>query len=139
MKNSLVELRKQAEEAVHDMPEGDLKVKAFETILAHLLSGNTGKGTEPASTNSKPRPKQDAAVPTAPKSLVERILSLKAEGFFNSQRSIAEIRQELKKNGWVYPVTSMSGALQSLTQKKELRRDKPDDDEGRKGWKYSNW
>src|SRR5437879_4874659 len=32
-------LRKQAEEAIADMPEGPLKVKAFEVILSRLLEG----------------------------------------------------------------------------------------------------
>ena len=137
MKNALVELRKQAEQAVHDMPEGPLKVKAFETILAHLLSGNVGKSGDE---NGKPKSKKgETGADAPPKSLSERILSLKGEGFFGSQKSIAEIRQGLKKNGWNYPVTSLSGPLQSLVQKKELRRERVDEDEGRKGWKYSNW
>ena len=121
------------------MPEGVLKVKAFETILTHLLSGDVGKRVQSVS-KGKPRPTQKGeAVPTAPNSLTERILSLKGEGFFSSQRSITEIRQELKKNGWHYPVTSMSGPLQRLVQKRELRREQADDgDEERKGYVYSN-
>ncbi len=39
MSKELIEIRKQAEAAVHDMPEGELKTKAFETILTHLLFG----------------------------------------------------------------------------------------------------
>ena len=140
MKDALVELRKQAEQAVHGMPDGALKVKAFETILAHLLSGSAAHTAETGNGNGKTRSKKsEAATKEPPRSLAERILSLKAEGFFGSQKSIAEIRQELKKNGWHYPVTSMSGTLQSLVQKKHLRRERGDDEERRKGWKYSNW
>jgi len=139
MKNSLVEIRKQAEQAVHGMADGDLKVKAFETILNHLLSGNAGgPAASVAGADAKASPKQKGTAPKAPKSFGERVLSLKADGFFTEQRSIAEIRQELKKNGWHYPVTSMSGPLQSLVQKKSLRRERVDEKEGRKGWKYSN-
>jgi hypothetical protein len=138
MKNDLVELRKQAEQAVRDMPEGDLKVKAFETILAHLLSGNTGRAAAPSDGKSKVALKQKESVPASPKSLGDRVLFLKTEGFFISQRSITEIRDELKKNGWHYPVTSMSGPLQSLVQNRKLRREKVGDGEDRKGWKYSN-
>jgi hypothetical protein len=140
MKNSLVEIRKEAELAVHGMADGDLKVKAFETILNHLLSGNAGTPAvaSSAATNGKSPTKQKDTAPRAPKSFGERVLSLKADGFFAEQRSIAEIRQELKKNGWHYPVTSMSGPLQSLVQKKSLRRERVDEKEGRKGWKYSN-
>ena len=35
----LIDLRKAAERAVAEMPDGELKVKAFEVILAHLLGG----------------------------------------------------------------------------------------------------
>jgi hypothetical protein len=141
MKNTLVELRRQAEQAVHDMPDGDLKVQAFETILSHLLSGNAGRHAETGNGNGKAQSKKKSESTTTepPKSLPERILFLKAEGFFGSQKSIAEIKQELKKNGWHHPVTSMSGPLQSLVQKRELRREHVNEGEGRKGWKYSNW
>ncbi|MGH9498173.1 MAG: hypothetical protein ACRD3L_03450 [Terriglobales bacterium] len=140
MKNTLVEIRKEAEQAVHGMADGDLKVKAFETILNHLLSGNVPAPSHAgaATKANKPSPKQKDTMQKAPKSFGERVLSLKDDGFFAEQRSIAEIRQELKKNGWHYPVTSMSGPLQSLVQKKSLRRERVDEKEGRKGWKYSN-
>lgn len=36
---TLLELRKKAEKAVADMSDGPLKVKAFEVILANLLTG----------------------------------------------------------------------------------------------------
>jgi hypothetical protein len=146
MTSTLVELRKQAEQAVQGMPEGDLKVKAFETILTHLLSSSTSSGTGKSSppaggspaTRSKAQSKQKDAAPKVPRSVCDRILFLKSEDFFASQRSIADIRAELKKNGWHYPVTSLSGRLQLLVQKRELRREQTDDVEGRKGWKYSN-
>jgi len=143
MKSNLVELRKQAEQAVQDMAEGDLKVKAFETILAHLLSAGTGRPSSPvlsggrAGSSSKGHLKQKEGSPQVPRSVGDRVLFLKSEDFFASQRSIADIRIELKKNGWHYPVTSLSGPLQSLVQKRELRREQTND-EGGKGWKYSN-
>ena len=34
----LIELRKQAEKAVQDMPDSEFKLKAFEVILNHLLA-----------------------------------------------------------------------------------------------------
>jgi hypothetical protein len=140
MKNNLVELRKQAEQAVHDMPDGDLKVKAFETFLQHLLSGNAGGRPLPVGVGKKSSQKQkpETATPQIPKSFGDRVLSLKTEGFFAEQRSIGDIRQELKKNGWHYPLTSMSGPLQRLVQNRELRRERVDDEGSRKGWKYSD-
>jgi hypothetical protein len=38
----LVALRKEAEKAIAEMPDGDLKVKAFEVILGHLLGPPNG-------------------------------------------------------------------------------------------------
>lgn len=135
MKNTLVDLRKQAEQAVQDMPESELKTKAFETILSHLLSTKDGHTAESDNGSEKPRSnKTESETKHPPTTLPERILSLKADGFFSSQRSIAEIREELKKNGWHHPVTSMSGPLQFLVQKKHLRRERIDG-----SWKYSNW
>src|SRR5437016_2551280 len=128
IKNSLVEVRKQAEQAVRDMPDGDLKVKAFETILTHLLSNSTDRqaplSTTSTSGGSKGQSKKKETVSQVPKSAGDRILFLKTEDFFTTQRSIAEIRLELKKNGWHYPVTSLSGTLQSLVQKRQLRRER---------------
>jgi hypothetical protein len=141
MTSALVELRKQAEDAVRDMPEGDLKVTAFETFLKHLLSGNAGRvaaRSGGAAASSKGQSKSKDSAPEVPRSMGDRIRFLKTEGFFGPQRSIADIRSELKKNGWHYPVTSMSGQLQRLVQSRELRREQAVDDEGRKGWKYSN-
>jgi hypothetical protein len=139
MSKALVEIRKQAEAAVHDMPDGELKTKAFETILAHLLS-NAGDGNkgEPAPGKGPTRPPKKQIPDKAPTTAVERILMLKAGKFFDSQKSIAEVREELKKHGWHYPVTTLSGRLQAIVQKRELRREKVTDEDQRSGWKYSN-
>jgi hypothetical protein len=139
MQSHLVELRKQAEQAVDGMPDGDLKVKAFETILSHLLASKPHAAPAPKSELAL-RTKANTAEPAAnsPSSLGARIQHLATEGFFASQRSIDDIRQELKKNGWHYPVTSISGPLQLLVQKRILRRENVLQEEGKKGWKYSN-
>lgn len=146
MPNNIVDLRKQAEKAVEDMPEGSLKTTAFQTILTHLLSAqglpegvsNKGKSPDKRSVQSAASGKGAAKTTTTPASFADRVLLLKTEGFFSIQRSIAEIRNELKKFGWHYPVTSMSGPLQAMVQRRELRREHVHDDNGRKGWRYSN-
>lgn len=138
MTNNLVELRKRAEQSVQGMPDGDLKVKAFETILTHLLSSDTGGEKRRAAPDNKAASEDKAKSGKLPVSATERLLFLKGDGFFSAQRSIAEIRQELKKNGWHYPVTSLSGPLQVLVQQRKLRRERAEDERGRKGWRYSN-
>jgi len=138
MKSSLVEIRKQAQDAVRDMPDGEIKTKAFETILTHLLSTSGTAEPQPPRQRNTPRQREAASTGATPNSCAGRMLFLKGEGFFKSQRSIADIRVELKKNGWHYPVTSLSGPLQSLVQKRQLRRENAEGEKGRKGWKYSN-
>src|SRR6266446_6426762 len=120
----LIELRKQAEDAVQTMPDGDMKVKAFEVILAHLLSGGESV-TSQTEVRGSPQPGEEgkrragrAPSPTAS----GRILVLRDEGYFKSQRTIGEVREELSAHGWHYPVTSLSGPLQSLVRQQDLRR-----------------
>ncbi|SRR6266446_9766163 len=142
MSKELIEIRKQAEAAVHDMPEGELKTKAFETILTHLLSNVDSankKDRGPAAAKVTPQIKEKGhPVGKVPTTAEERIVFLKGENFFDTQKSIGEIRQELKKSGWHYATTALSGPLQSLVQKRQLRREKAADDKQRAGWKYSN-
>jgi hypothetical protein len=57
-----------------------------------------------------------------PKSCSERIVSLREEGFFKGPRTLGQIRSELQMRGWTYPITSLSGPMQKLVQKRELRR-----------------
>ncbi len=47
MPERLVELRKRAEGAVQDMPEGELKIKAFEIAFTHLLTTDNSGGPSP--------------------------------------------------------------------------------------------
>jgi hypothetical protein len=125
---TIVDLRKQAEEAVADMAEGSLKVKAFEVVLERLLAAEQGSASHPE-IRKGPIPKQTSAIgpkdevkPKTPTSCPERILVLRDEGFFKIPRTISEIRDELRVLGWTYPVTSISGPLQRLAQRRDLRR-----------------
>jgi hypothetical protein len=138
MKNKLVELRKEAEQSVSDMKDGPLKVKAFETILEHLLALNADEVAPQTAAKPKAQQKSQTTTTNNPETAPDRILSLKEAGFFKSQRSIAEIRQELRRNGWNYEVTSLSGPLQSLVSKRALRRENVEGENGKKAWKYSN-
>jgi hypothetical protein len=117
----LLEVRKEAEKAVADMADGDLKLKAFEVILSHLLGTPEGTGKGPAKTSSDAAAtpaKQAAKARTA----AARILVLRNEGFFKNQRPMGEISDELAAHGWHYALTSLSGTLIALAQRQELRR-----------------
>lgn len=135
---TLLELRKQAEQAVSDMSDGDLKLKAFEVILGHLLAPNDT--SEPAPAKAGKEPAKKANVREAGRqadSLIGRVLVLRDEGFFKAQRALGEIRDELQAHGWHYPLTTLSGSMQNLVRKRELRRQRLATGK-KKVWKYSN-
>lgn len=135
--DKLKEIRKKAQEATDDMPEGELKTKAFEVILQHLLASESPhKSNEiaPAPTPAHSKGKQAKKQPGSTKS---RTLLLKDEGFFAIPRSIVEIKSELQAHGWILPMTSLSGPLQELVQSRELRRIR-EQGARRKVWKYVN-
>lgn len=136
----LVDMRRQAEEAVSDMPDGELKLKAFEVILNSLLQGQERTADGEGSTSAIPvqeRKKRQANRAGTPTSKVERILVFKSESFFEKLRTIGEVREHLATRGWHYPVTALSGPMQELVQRRELRRQKMPEGK-RKVWKYCN-
>jgi hypothetical protein len=130
--SSVIEARKKAEHAVADMPEGDLKVKAFEVILNRLLSAGEDASSAAGLTPSKRHAGSEAVgrhpelghqTDAEPSSAPARVLHLKVEGFFGNQRGIGEIRRELQTHGWRYPLTALSGTLMKLVRTRELRRE----------------
>ncbi len=133
----IIELRKQAEKAVADMQDGEFKLKAFEVILNHLLSPGKPESTSDSPAVPKTGAKRQRSVDKDAESAAGRILVLKDEGFMSSPKSISEIRAELQAHGWHYPVTTLSGELIKLVQKRKLRRQKGKI--GKKNiWLYTN-
>ena len=134
----LIELRKQAEKAVQDMPDGEFKLKAFEVILNHLLAPGKAQLTSESQAEA---PQRKAVVNEAEDSDAQstqgRILVLKAEGFFKKPQSIGQTRSELAARGWLYPVTPLSGELIQLVQKRKLRRHRGKEG-NRQVWLYTN-
>jgi hypothetical protein len=59
------------------------------------------------------------------------VTNLKEDGFFEKPRSLADIAKALEEQGYLYPVTTLSGIVLGLVQKGTLRRKKV---EGR--WAY---
>jgi len=132
--NTLIEARKKAELAVAEMPEGELRVEAFKLILNRLLAdgGRHHRGKD-RKTKHQNEPLEDAV----PRSAPSRILELKSEGFFDEQRGIGEVREELQTHGWRYDVTDLSGPLMKLVRERELRRSKVKDG-NKTTYKYFN-
>ncbi len=59
------------------------------------------------------------------------VIGLKEDGFFDKPKGLAEIEKALQEKGYLYPVTTLSGGVLGLVQKKLLGRRKT---EGR--WVY---
>jgi len=127
---TLVAARQKAEEAVAAMPDGPLKLKAFEVILGSLLAGASPTAAIPSSQKQEDRRRQ----PTT--SLPDRIEALAQEGFLSEPRSLSEVQVKLAEHGWHYPQTNLSTPLVRLVRQRRLRR-LPAMFGGKRIWKYS--
>lgn len=56
----------------------------------------------------------------------DRVANLKEEGFFNQPKSLSTVAAELEKSGYLYPVTTLSGVMLGLVQRRLLTRVKKD-------------
>ena len=140
-KPDYADLVAQAERAVEAVKNPELKRVAFEKVLDDLLGGHH-VGTQGSASGGQSRTK--AAVPAAgpkskkggPQAYVEEMV---AEGFFKKPKTIAEVKSELLNRGHHIPITSLSGPLQKLCQKKTLRRQKGKGKGNKQTFSYSEW
>jgi predicted transcriptional regulator YheO len=52
------------------------------------------------------------------------VVELKEEGFFSKPKSLTEIAKALEEKGYIYPVTTLSGVMLGLVQKRLFGRKK---------------
>ena len=52
------------------------------------------------------------------------VISLKEDGFFDKPKGLTQIADALQEKGYIYPVTTLSGVVLGLVQKKFLGRKK---------------
>jgi hypothetical protein len=52
------------------------------------------------------------------------VVELLEDGFFDKPKSLTEVARALEEKGHIYPVTTLSGVMLGLVQKKILRRKK---------------
>jgi hypothetical protein len=137
------ELVSQAELAVSSVKDPELKRVAFEKILDDLLAG--GQGQRSAVVNAIPkrrRPQKRAASGGArakrsgPQGYIQEMIE---EGFFDKQKTLAEVKAELENRGHHIPITTLSKPLQRLCQNRKLRRQKIESNGNRKTFGYSKW
>lgn len=101
--------------------------KEVSNILSILeTSATLGRAREVAAkthANNKDRKKRGAAS--------DLVIGLRERGFFDKPKGLSEISKALEEEGFIYPVTTLSGVVLGLVQKKLLGRKKK---EGR--WAY---
>lgn len=153
MQKPYAELVAQAEQAVSAVKDAELRRVAFERVLNDLLSdgdaasmAETGRSASrkrqsPPASSKPTRTSTSSEAPTrskrgGPHAYVEELI---ADGFFKKQKTISEVKAELGNRGHHVPLTSLSGPLQKLCQKRALRRQKIESDTGKKAFGYSNW
>ena len=52
------------------------------------------------------------------------VINLKEDGFFDKPKGLTDIAHSLEEKGYLYPVTTLSGVMLGLVQKKLLGRKK---------------
>jgi len=136
-------LVKQAEQAVNSVKDPELKRAAFEKVLEDLL----GKKDTDAATPQRRPSDRGASSPRAkagrahaprggPQAYVEELVE---DGFFKKPKTITQVKAELENRGHHIPMTSLSGPLQKLCQRRTLRRQRINIEGGKQTFNYSNW
>jgi hypothetical protein len=99
-------------------PEGiDVKLEGTPEEIAAVLDrarANSGSGK---SSTKVPRQKKGGRV-----TLGGLVVELKNDGFFKKPKQLGEIRKRLADLGHNYPLTTLSGSMQSQARKRNLRR-----------------
>lgn len=96
--------------------------KEVSSMLAHFeTAANVGRAKETmkkASSEKKEQKKRAAAS--------DLIIGLKEDGFFDKPKGLNEVAHALEEKGYIYPITTLSGVMIGLVQKKFLGRKKVD-------------
>lgn len=131
------QLVSQAELAVQGVKDPELKRAAFEKILDDLLASTSpGKKQAKTVTSEEPAKAAPQKAKRGPQAYVEELLG---EGFFKKPKTIAQVRAELGNRGHHIPLTSLSGPLQILCQRRKLRRQRVQTGGKKQTYAYSEW
>jgi hypothetical protein len=132
------ELVAQAEKAVSGVKDPELRRIAFQKILDDLLGGSvTAAAKHGAASKKRSRTGERAKQPArgGPQAYVEELVE---EDFFKRPKTIANVKAELENRGHHIPLTSLSGPLQKLCQRKTLRRQRVKSGK-KQTFAYSHW
>lgn len=132
------EVVSQAEAAVAAVKDPELKRIAFQKVLDDLLSAalkpsaKRRSGSTPRS-SSEPRPRKRSK--SGPQAYLQEMVE---EQFFKKPKTIAQVKAELENRGHHIPLTSLSGPLQKLCQRRVLRRQRVKSGK-KQTFAYSHW
>lgn len=133
------ELVAQAEKAVAGVKDPELKRIAFQKVLDDLMGASESSSTR-KSARQKKQPttvsKTKRSAKSGPQAYVDELVD---EGFFKKPKTIAHLKAELENRGHHIPLTSLSGPLQKLCQRKILRRQKVKTSGKKQTFAYSEW
>jgi hypothetical protein len=142
------DLVKQAEQAVAPVKDPELKRIAFGKILDSLLGTPREHIGDVSSKSKKARRRHSSDSGLAEEQKIRKrrggtqayVEELIDDDFFAKPKTIASVKAELGNRGHHIPLTSLSGPLQNLCKRKQLRRQKSEaTDGGKKAFAYSNW
>jgi hypothetical protein len=122
------ELVVEAEQSVQGVKDPELRRIAFQKVLEELLGARPSSIKKAYVQGTRTDRKTSAG---GPRAYLREMIN---DGFFKKPKAISDVKAELENRGHHIPITSLSGPLQTLCKKKELRRQRTD---GR--WVYSNW
>lgn len=130
------ELVAQAEKAVAAVKDPELKRIAFQKILDDLLGLPDTSSARPSKKRPAAVAKQKRGSPSGPRAYLDELVH---DGFFKKPKTIAHVKAELENQGHHIPLTSLSGPLQKLCQRKILRRQKIKASGKKQTFAYSEW
>lgn len=133
------ELVAQAEKAVAGVKDPELKRIAFQKVLDDLLVPSRGAARGQSTPSKKQQAQGSKAKRNAKGGPQAYLDELADEGFFKKPKTIANVKAELENRGHHIPLTSLSGPLQKLCQRKILRRQKLKTTGKKQTFAYSNW
>jgi hypothetical protein len=135
----LAQIVSEAEKAVSNVKDSELKQIAYGRVLEHLLktglpeSKETTKKTKPTATKIE----KGSPTKSGPKNWVQELVD---EGFFQTPRASNEIREALDERGHILKPNDLTSPLTRLVNAKVLRRQKkPAEDGGKSQIHWYNW
>jgi hypothetical protein len=123
------DLVSRAEQSVKSVKDPELKKVAFEKVLDDLLALKVVPKDK----------KRDKKHPSDKKARgpLAYVRELAKDGFFKKPKTIAQVKAELENMGHHIPITSLSGPMQTLCVKKELRRERIKTEGKKQTFRYS--